>query len=115
EQFAAQVAIPRDHLRRIEKALAAAKLKPVAFSLGITALQSPVEDAARGIMALLIGERGVGLQAAFGGGISALRMLEGTVENEGGRRQVYADLVAREMRITLGQLPAEVRDAMRHL
>lgn len=115
DQFAAQVAIPRDHLRRIEKALAAAKLKPVAFSLGITALQSPVEDPGRGIMALVIGERGVGLQAAFGGGIAALRMLEGTVENEGGRRHVDADLVAREIRITLGQLPAEVRDAMRHL
>jgi Tfp pilus assembly protein PilN len=44
-----------------------------------------------------------------------LRALEGAIEDEGGRRGLYADLVARETRITLGQLPAELREAVKHI
>jgi hypothetical protein len=39
--------------------------------------------------------------------------LEGTVEMEGGRRVLHADVVAREARITFGQLPPELRDKVR--
>jgi hypothetical protein len=38
----------------------------------------------------------VGLQITCGGGVAALRALEGAIENEGGRRTLHADLVARE-------------------
>ncbi|MBU6399855.1 MAG: hypothetical protein KGS61_06015, partial [Verrucomicrobia bacterium] len=34
---------------------------------------------------------------------------------EGGQRQFHADLVAREVRITLGQLPAEFREAVKRV
>src|SRR5580658_2012017 len=41
--------------------LTAAKLKPVSFSLGLTALQLPSSDK-NGVLALLVGETSVGLQ-----------------------------------------------------
>ena len=113
EEFATQVAVPRDHVVRLEKALKAAKLKPVTFSLGIAALQNAAKDSADGVVALAVGEQEVALQVSSGGGVAALRTLEGTVETEGGQKRVHADAVAREIRMTLGQLPGDVRGAVR--
>jgi Tfp pilus assembly protein PilN len=93
--------------------LAAAKLKPVSFSLGLTALQSP--SVQNGVLALAIGETGVGLQITCGGGVAALRGFEGAVETEGSRRVLQAGVVAREARITLGQLPVELRSNVRSI
>ncbi len=115
EQFATQVAVPRDHISRLEKALKAARLKPLTFSFGITALQSARNESSNGVIALDISEKGVGLQISCGGGIVALRTLEGTVESEGGQKRVHTDVVAREIRITLGQLPGEMRRAVRQV
>jgi hypothetical protein len=123
--------IPGAHIATIEQVLAAAKLKPVSFALGISALVAQASRlcvydgkeaasthgqdacATTGVLALAIGEGTVSLQITCGGGVAALRALEGAVENEGGRRTLHADLVARETRITLGQLPAELRDAVK--
>jgi hypothetical protein len=106
--------IPGAHIATIEQVLAAAKLKPVNFALGLAALQPPAKNS-HGVLALAIGESTVSLQITCGGGVAALRALEGAVETEGGRRKLHADLVAREMRITLGQLPAELRDAVKRI
>lgn len=107
--------IPKNHLAALEQSLRAAKLKPLSFSLGITALQPPRTVQDPGVLALAIGESHVALQITSGGGIAALRALEGALENEGGQRLLHADLVAREARITLGQLPAQVRESIRTL
>jgi hypothetical protein len=110
------VGIPRTHLERLERAIEAAKLKPVNFSLGLAALQPMAAAAAsKGVLVLAIGESAVELQVSCAGGIASLRMLEGALEVEGGRKSLQADLVAREARITLGQLPAELRDAVRQV
>ncbi len=43
-------------------------------------------------------------------GVAALRALDGNgVENENGRRSLLTPVVAREARVTLGQLPEELR------
>jgi hypothetical protein len=47
--------------------------------------------------------------------VAALRALEGALEAEGSERVLHADLVAREARITLGQLPAELRETVRRI
>jgi hypothetical protein len=47
--------------------------------------------------------------------VAALRSLEGAIENPTGRPALLPDLVARETRITLGQLPAELRDAVKRI
>jgi hypothetical protein len=115
EPHATLVGIPRNHVTLLERELRAAQLKPVSFSLGLAALQSPAAEASNGVMALAIGESHVGLQVTCGGGIAALRALEGALEIEGGRRQLRGDIVTREARITLAQLPATVREAVRRV
>ncbi len=110
EEQATFVGMPRGHVAALEAALRAAGLKPESFSLGITALQRPGADTA---LALTIGESHVGLQITSGGGVLVLRALEGAVENTGGRVTLHTDVIARELRITLGQLPEAARNSLR--
>ncbi len=107
--------IPNTHLTALENILSAAKLKPVSFAPAISALQSPGDEKSGGVLALAIGERNVSLQITAGGGVVALRSLEGAVEDEAGRRTLHADVVARETRITLGQLPGGLRDVVKNI
>ena len=135
KQYVTLAGIPNGQLATLEQVLAAAKLKPVSFSPVLAALQPagptfgvpPSGGAANlpppggtpgdshGVLALAIGESQVGLQITSGGGVAALRALEGAVENEGSRRVVPAGLVAREARITLAQLPAGLRESVRRI
>ncbi|HTR40689.1 MAG TPA: hypothetical protein VMH87_03660 [Pseudomonadales bacterium] len=109
------VGVSKTQIESLIAVLTAAKLKPVSFSLGLTALQPPTAEKGNGVLALIIGETGVGLQITCNGGVAALRGFEGAVENEGSRRTLHANAVSREARITLGQLPAELRAAVRHI
>ena len=107
--------IPGTQLGALEQVLAAAKLKPASFALGLAALQPPAEEKSHGVLALAIGESQVSLQITCGGGVAAWRALEGAVETAGGRRGLPAGLVAREARITLGQLPAGLLETVKHI
>ena len=113
-QYATLIAIPREHLATLQKVLKAAQLKPLSFSLALPALQDP-HSGAPGSAALSICENTVELQVACGGGIAALRTLQGALEQDGVRKKPYVDVVARDLRITLGQLPAALRDTVRSL
>jgi hypothetical protein len=113
KQYAMLIGIPESHLALLERVLQGARLKVVSFSLGITALQPPNAGSADGGLALAIGEDNVGLQITCGGGVGALRALEGALEIEGARKLLHSDVVAREVRITLGQLPSEFRETVR--
>lgn len=104
--FATQIAILREHIERLEQVLRAARLTPVSFTLGIAALP-PKADAADGVVTLLVGAAGVGLLVTLNGGIAALRSLEQAVQTDGDSLRISAELVGRELRVTLGQLPAE--------
>ncbi len=115
EQYATLVAVPRDHVARLEAALQAAQLRPVSFSLGITALQPADAEGSDGVLVLAPGEAGVGLQLTCAGGVAVLRTMEGAFELAGGEKQLQADQIAREVRITLGQLPPDVRQTVRRL
>ena len=107
--------IPKTHLATLEQILAAARLKPVSFALGISALQVAGDEKSGGVLALAVGEDNVALQVTVGGGVAALRALEGAMEIEGGRRTLHTDAVAREARVTLGQLPAELREQVKRI
>ncbi len=115
KQYVTLAGIPKNQIAALTQCLAAAKLKPVGFSIGLAALQSPGGEKSNGVLALAIGESVVGLQITCNGGVAALRALEGAIESEGGRRALQTGLVAREARITLGQLPAELRDTVRRI
>lgn len=114
-QFATLIAIPKENLTTLQKVFKAAQLRPLTFSLGMAALQSPQAGSGEGVAALFIGENNVELQVTCGGGIAALRTLQGALEQDGVRKKPYADVVARDLRITLGQLPAELRQNVRRL
>lgn len=113
--YATLVAIPRDHVVRLELVLQAAQLRPVSFSLGIAALQHAEPGDSQGVLALAPSGHNIGLQVTCGGGVAVLRTLEGVYEIEGGALQLQADQVARETRVTLGQLPADLRDGLGRL
>ncbi|MEN9574675.1 MAG: hypothetical protein RL514_2530 [Verrucomicrobiota bacterium] len=116
ERTATVVAIPRDHIKRLQDALESIGLRPVSFTLGIAALQPVGESAtAGGVVALVPGEKGVALQVTAQGGVCALRVLEGAFEQDGSERRVQKDYLARELRITLGQLPDDARATVRNL
>lgn len=115
EKHATFIGIPKVHLERLEQVLRAAKLKPVSFSLGVTALQPAGAGDSRGVLALVIGESHVELQVTAGGGVAALRALEGAMEMEDGVRVLHGALIAREIRITLGQLPGDLRDSVKQV
>jgi len=55
------------------------------------------------------------LQVSAGGGVAALRALAGAMETGGGRRTLHAEVVAREARVTLGQLPGELRGQVKRI
>jgi len=115
KQYVTLAGIPNAHLATLEQVLAAARLKPASFALGLAALQPPALENSNGVLALAIGESQVSMQITCGGGVAALRALEGAIEEEGGRRRLHAGLVTREARITLGQLPVELRDAVKRI
>ena len=115
KQHVTLAGIPNSQLAALEQVLAAAKLKPVSFSPGLLALQTPATETSNGVLALAIGESQVSLQITCGGGVAALRALEGAIENEGSRRTLHTGVVAREARITLGQLPDELRESVRRI
>jgi hypothetical protein len=115
EQFATMMGIPRNHLASVQAVLKAAQLKPLTFSLGITALAGGGRQKSDAGLTLALASHGIDLQVSAGGGIAALRSLDSAVETEGVQKRIDADLVMREIRITLGQLPpplaTEVRTA----
>lgn len=112
EKLATLAAMPRNHMLQLEKALRAAQLKPLAFTLGITALHSAETDTSRGVLAIAVGENTIDLQITVNGGVAVLRSLDNAIETEGSQRSIDADSLAREVRVTLGQLPMELRGAV---
>lgn len=107
------IGVPRSHLSTLENVLRAAQLKPASFSLGLPLLTGPAPEGAEGVLSLFIGPANVGLQVAGGGGVIALRSLEGVLEAEAGQTRLAMDLICREVRITLGQLPPDIRNHLR--
>ncbi len=112
EAHATFVGIPSAHVERLAQALRAARLQPLRFSLGAFALQPPTAGDSRGTLALMLGESHAALQVTCGGGVAALRALDGITTAENGRRTVLTELLAREVRITLGQLSPDCRAAI---
>jgi hypothetical protein len=105
EQYATLMAAPRDNLNTVERVLRAAKLKPVTFGLGVCVVQPAAADTQR-VITLLVRNNSIDLQVSGGGGIVSLRSLDSAIETQGAQKKISTEFVAREIRITLGQLPA---------
>lgn len=113
ERHATLVAVPKNHLLQLEKAVRAAQLRPLSFTLGVTSLHGPERDRQHGVLALAIGENSVDLQFTMNGGVASLRSLDTAIEVEGSQKAIDAAALAREIRVTLGQLPIEMRGSVR--
>jgi hypothetical protein len=111
EKHATIVGIPREHVTRLEAVLQAAQLRPVTFTLGLTSLQPANSAKSNGVLAFLPGENTVGMQISAGGGIVMLRTLDGAFEQVGAERELQVEHIAREIRITLGHLLPQIREA----
>ncbi len=109
EQYATLLAVPRNQLEALQRVLRAAKLKPLTFALGVTALQAAGAEPGR-VVLVAVRNNTVDLQVTAGSGIVALRSLDGAIEAQGAQKSISADFVAREIRITLGQLPGGLSD-----
>lgn len=115
KRFATQVAVPRNHLEQLERALKAAQLRTVSIALGSTVLQDAAKESSNGVMALVLGEGSVDLQITCAGGVAVLRSLDSVFESEAAPSRLSTDLLVREIKITLGQLPAEFRDSVKRV
>ncbi|MFH1742611.1 MAG: hypothetical protein ABIH23_26705 [bacterium] len=113
DRRATLVAIPKNHLRVLEKVLKAARLRPISITLGITSLHEREDRQAGARITLFIGEDSIDLAISTNEGLVSLRTFEEPfAENPDG--EIFdADLIAKQIRITLGQLPQDLRDTIR--
>jgi hypothetical protein len=115
ETFVTQLAVRKEQIEQLAEALRAAGLKPVSFSLGLAALPGAIPAAGSGRATVAVNGSAVAQLISAGGGVAAFRTCEATIESEAGERLVNGPAVARELRITFEQVPAELRTEVREL
>jgi hypothetical protein len=64
---------------------------------------------------LFAGTQTLEMELLTASGLAGLRPLQSAVDSEGGSNQLFADVVGRELRITLGQIPAGLRQSLKKL
>lgn len=103
EQFASIAAIPREQVLLVQSMLQAARLKPLSITIGLGAILQVLSTSAEVELLLAISRGAVEVGIPCGDGLYAMRSFEQSVDS------LDAALIGRELRVTLGQLPAEVR------
>ena len=114
--FVTQLAVRQEQIEQLGAVLRAAGLKPASYSLGLAVLPGALPPAGSGgRITVAVEPAGVTFLTAAGGGIAAFRTSEASIESEAGEKVLNASAVARELRITFEQLPAELRAEVREL
>lgn len=107
QRYALIAAVLTNRIVALQNALRAAKLHPVSITLGIPTSQN--EQPAKQAVRLHMKENATSLYITTGGVVAAMRALDPEeVEDQ-------PETIARELRITLGLLPEDVRNGMRDL
>jgi hypothetical protein len=115
-KFVTQLAVRMEQIDQLGAVLRAAGLKPVSFSLGLAMLPKAIPPAGSGgRITLAVEPAGVTFLISAGGGIAAFRTSEASIESEAGEKIINGAAIARELRITLEQLPPELRSEVREL
>ncbi len=107
------LAVPLESVQRLEAVLGAARLRPITFSLATASLQPPGRTDDDGTLALHHEGSHLALQVTLGGGIALLRSLELGEPTPEAPLGHDPETILRELRITLGQLPPELREGVR--
>ncbi|HTG43380.1 MAG TPA: hypothetical protein VK633_02490 [Verrucomicrobiae bacterium] len=110
EQFAILGGVQRPQIENLQHALKIARLKALSYTLGISAIHQAFDSTPSPLLLLNLGERSVELAITYGAELLTLRSLENAIIEENGHgRSVQSDVIGRELRVTLGQLPPEIR------
>jgi hypothetical protein len=113
--YVTQLAIRQEQLARLTAVLKSAGLKPVSFTLGLDALPGAIPASGEGRITLVVEPKGAALLIAAGGGVAAFRAFEASIDSEAGENIVNGAALARELRITFEQVPADLRREIRQL
>ncbi|HEY4249464.1 MAG TPA: pilus assembly protein PilM [Lacunisphaera sp.] len=95
-------AVRRAQLNQLSAVLAAADLQPVSFTLGLAALPGTIPPAGKGRITIATAGEVTTMALAAGGGLVAFRTGESS----------EAGTLVRELRITVEQIPAELRSEL---
>jgi hypothetical protein len=113
--YVTQLAVRQEQIAQLTAVLKAAGLKPVSYSVGLAVLPGAVTAAGHGRITVAADAAGIALLVSAGGGIAAFRTCEATIESEAGEKIMHGASVARELRITFEQVPAELRAEVKEL
>ena len=113
--YVTQLAVRNDRLDQIAAVAKAAGLKPVSLALGLASLPSLIVPEGKGRITVALEPKRAALLVSAGGGIAAFRTCETAIESEGGESVINIGAVARELRITFEQVPADLRADLREL
>ncbi|MDB6055177.1 MAG: hypothetical protein JWN25_2700 [Verrucomicrobiales bacterium] len=108
EPYATQVGVSRSHLKKLQEVLTAAGLKPTSFALAIAALPGALPKAGSSVITALVGENRIDLLIAFGTSIVSIRTIEMAFDDQNIDIRANGEMIFRELRITLGQLPRDI-------
>jgi hypothetical protein len=113
--YVTQLAVRKDQVARLLAVLQSAGLKTVSLSLGLAALPGVIAPKGSGRMTLVLEPKGARLLISANGGVVAFRTFETTIESEVGENVVNGPALARELRITFEQVPADLRREIHQL
>lgn len=109
------IALAQDQLAALQKALQVARLRPWSITCGITSLIARNKSSNRNSILLVIGERDIEMAVVAGDSIVIMRTLNEVIEGEQDDRRLDGDLISRQIRIALGQLPQELMDKIHQI
>jgi hypothetical protein len=96
--------VQREHVLNLQALLKAARLKPLSFTVGLAAVQRLFLKPGAPELILALGDTALEVGIPCGEGLYAMRSLEKSAEGT-----LDADLVGRELRVTLAHLPPALR------
>lgn len=104
------VAVTKSSLANLEAVFKAANLRPVIFTIAPASLGLATTSAA-----LIAGEGSLDLAIFGGGGFAAIRPLDDALDSGPDGTEWDVDLIAQQMRITLGRMPQALRGGIKTL
>jgi len=105
-------AVPIEHLERLEQLLRAARLTAVSIAPALPELADLLPAGERTRIDLLAGSQSLGVAVARADGLILHRSIDGVIAREGDTARIVPDVLARELRLTLGQLLPATRQAL---
>jgi hypothetical protein len=113
--YVTQLAVRRDRLEQLVAAVEAAGLRPVSLSLGLAALDGVVAPQGKGRITVALESAGTTMLVSVGGGIAAFRTFKVAIDSEAGENIFNGSAVSRELRLTVEQVPGDLRSDLRQI